>query len=399
MDPQVSKRLQTVPASPIRKLVPYAAAAKQQGTKVYHLNIGDPDIKTPGVMIEALKNWDKNPIAYSQSQGQPEFIDAVKKYYFGLGYSFLKDENIQITLGGSEAISMTIFATTQPGDEILVFEPFYANYNSYAAVNGTKLVPILTLPENGFRLPNEAEIEKKITPKTRAILYCNPSNPTGTVYTKPEIEMLVKIAKKHGLFLISDEVYREFTYDGRKQVSLLDYMKEIPTHAIMLDSLSKRYSLCGARLGMLVSLNKEVTDGVLRIAQGRLSAGLIDQLIASKLTQVPPSYFKEVHDEYQKRRDILFAGLKKIPGVFVPQPEGAFYTIVKLPVKNAEDFAKWLLTDFRLNNETVMVAPAAGFYATAGLGLNEVRIAYVLNVNDLQKALTILEEALKAYNK
>ncbi len=396
-----SDRLKTVPASPIRKLVPFATAAKKQGVKVYHLNIGDPDIKTPQVMIDVLKNWDKNPIAYAQSQGQQDFLSAVNNYYQKLEYSFLKDENIQITLGGSEAISMTLFAVANPGDEIITFEPFYANYNSYAAVNGVKIIPILTTAQNGFHLPTEEELEKKITSKTKAILYCNPNNPTGTVYTTEEIQMLVKIAKKHDLFLISDEVYREFTYDNKKQVSLLSYMQEIPDLAIMLDSLSKRYSLCGARLGMLISLNSEVVSGVLRIAQGRLSAGFIDQAVATKLTEVPDSYFKDVHTEYENRRNVLYEGLKSIPGVFVPRPEGAFYTIVKLPVKNTENFCQWLLTNFPSQSgtkETVMLAPAAGFYGTPGMGLDEVRIAYVLNIEDLKKSIEILKSALILYS-
>ena len=348
-------------------------------------------------MIDVLKNWDKNPISYAQSQGQPEFINALKTYYHRLGFKFLTTENIQVTTGGSEAISMAMFSVCEPGDEIIVFEPFYTNYNSYAAVNGIKFLPILTRSKNGFHLPSKKVIENKITKKTKAILYCSPNNPTGTVYTRKEIKMLVDIAKKHGLFLIADEVYREFTYDNQKHTSLLSYMRQIPQQAILLDSLSKRYSLCGARLGMLISLNKEITDGVLRIAQGRLSSGFIDQEMATKLTEIPKSYFKAVHDEYEKRRDILYEGLRKIPGVFVVKPEGAFYVIVQLPVKNAEDFCQWLLTDFRLNNETVMLAPASGFYATKNLGTNEVRIAYVLNTEDLKRSINILQQALRDY--
>ncbi len=393
----VSKRLLSVPASPIRKLVPYALAAKRQGVKVYHLNIGDPDIKTPNIMIDVLRNWDVNPIVYGQSQGQPDFIEALKTYYHRLGYKFIKNENIQVTAGGSEAISMAMFSIGASGDEIIVFEPFYANYNSYAAVNGIKLVPVKTISENGFHLPPKLEIEKKITKKTKGILICSPNNPTGTIYTTEELTMLVEIAQKYGLFLISDEVYREFTYDGRKHASILDFMAKLPKQMVLLDSLSKRYSLCGARLGMLVSLNKEIMDGVIRIAQGRLSSGLIDQTMATKLTEVSDSYFKKVHDEYETRRNVLYEGLKKIKGVSLPKPEGAFYTIVKLPVKNAENFCKWLLTDFRLNNETVILAPAAGFYATADLGTDEVRIAYVLNTEDLKKSIKIITEALKIY--
>lgn len=393
-----SKRLSLVPASPIRKLVPFATAAKKEGVKVYHFNIGDPDIKTPEVMLAVLRDWNRNPIGYSQSQGEPSLLESLKTYYHALGATFVDSSHLQVTLGGSEAISWALFSVADYGEEILVFEPFYANYNTYAAVNGVRLVPIQTNLANGFHLPSRREIEKKITKKTKAILYCNPNNPTGTVYTKSEIETLVTLAKKHGLFLLSDEVYREFTYDGKKHVSLLSYMGDMPEQAIVLDSLSKRYSVCGARIGVLVSLNQEVMAGVLRIGQGRLSAGLIDQLMAAKLTQVPASYFQEVHDEYEKRRDLLYKGLKAIPGVVIPKPEGAFYTIVGLPVKDAEHFCQWLLTDFRDNNETVMLAPAAGFYTSAGKGKNEVRIAYVLSVPKLTRCIEILTKALTAYH-
>jgi aspartate aminotransferase len=392
-----SGRLQKVPASPIRKLVPYATEAKSKGVHVYHLNIGDPDIKTPQVMIDVLKNWTRNPVGYGQSQGEPEFLDSLEKYYAKIGYSYIKAKDIQVTTGGSEAISMALFAVCEEKDEVIVFEPFYTNYNSYAAVNNVTLVPVKTEGSNGFHLPDKKEIESKITNKTKAILICNPSNPTGTVYTKEEMDMLAAIAKAHNLFFISDEVYREFVYDGKAHVSILNYMEDMPDKIIMLDSLSKRYSLCGARLGMLVSLNREVMSGVLRIAQGRLSSGLVDQLMASKLTEVEESYFSQVHKEYQSRRDVLYEGLKSIKGVFLEKPEGAFYTIVRLPVKNTEHFCQWLLTDFRLNNETVMIAPAAGFYATPGLGMDEVRIAYVLNSMDLAKAIEIIDRALVEY--
>ena len=394
---KVSNRFSKVPASPIRKLVPYANEAKRQGVKVYHLNIGDPDIKTPKVMVDVLKGWSENPIPYGQSQGEPRFLESLVYYYNKLGYDFINRENIQVTTGGSEAISMVFFATCEAGDEVVVFEPFYSNYNSYAAVNQIKLVPVRTYGETGFHLPKKSIIEEKITKKTKAILICNPSNPTGTVYSKEEMDVLVDLAKKYNLFLIADEVYREFVYDGKKHVSILDDMKKLPKQAILLDSLSKRYSLCGARLGMIVSLNNDVIAGVLRIAQGRLSSGYVDQKIAEKLTEVPKSYFKEVHKEYQTRRDVLYQGLKKIKGVFLEKPEGAFYTIVKLPVTDAEDFCQWLLAKFRYKNATIMIAPAAGFYATPGLGKNEVRIAYVINTHDLERSIEILERALKEY--
>jgi aspartate aminotransferase len=395
---KVSDRLIQVPASPIRKLVPFAAAAKKSGVKVYHLNIGDPDIKSPDVMIEVLKGWEKNPISYDQSQGSPELLEALSWYYHSLGFDFVDTDNIQVTTGGSEAISMALFAACQPGDEVIVFEPFYANYNSYAVVNGVKLVPVTTHIQDGFHLPAGKIIEAKITQKTKAILFCNPNNPTGTVYTDMEMKMLVGLAKKHGLFLLSDEVYREYTYDGLKHTSLLSYAEDIPAQAIVLDSMSKRYSLCGVRLGALISLNEELMTGVLRIAQGRLSSGLIDQAVAAKLAEVPESYLKEVNARYGLRRDVLYKGLKSIPGVTVPKPEGAFYVIAGLPVDNAEKFCRFLLTDFRDNQETIMLAPAAGFYATSGLGISEVRIAYVLNRQSLTRAIQILHKALTVYN-
>ncbi len=398
-DIRSSRRLSQVPHSPIRKLVPYAVSAKQQGVHVYHLNIGDPDIKTPEVMLSVLKNWDKNPVGYDQSQGNPLFLEAMKTYYHRRGFSFITTSHIQVTTGGSEAIAMAMFAVCDPGEEVLTFEPLYTNYNSYAVVTGITLRAIETAATNGFHLPEREVIEKAITKKTRAILICNPNNPTGTVYTKAEIEMLVAIAKKHGLFILSDEVYREYTYDGRPHVSLFDYMREIPEYAIVLDSMSKRYSLCGARLGTLVTLNETILKGVLAIAQGRLSSGFIDQMMAAKLVDVPDSYLEEVHGEYLKRRDALYEGLRAIPGIVIPKPEGAFYTIVGLPVDDAEDFAKWLLTDFRDNNETVMVAPAAGFYATSGKGKNEVRIAYVLHVEAIKRCVEIIAKALVAYQK
>lgn len=393
----VSKRLLSVPASPIRKLVPLAEQAIKKGIKVYYFNIGDPDIETPEVMIKTLKNWDKKVITYSRSPGEPILLEALKKYYNRLGFPFIGLSNLLVTLGGSEAISMAFLATTEAGDEILTFEPFYTNYNSYAAVNGIKIVPVKTTAKDGFHFPKAGEIEKRLNKKTKAILYCNPNNPTGTVYSKKEIEMLVNIAKKYNLFLIADEVYREFVFDGKKHVSILSYFKQIPQQAILVDSLSKRYSLCGARLGVISSLNQEIMAGVLRIAQGRLSAGLIDQIMAGQLTKVTSAYYRKVHQEYQNRRDTLYHGLLSIPRVSVPKPEGAFYCIVTLPVKNSEKFCRFLLTDFNLNGETAMLAPAAGFYATKGLGSNQIRIAYILNTDKIKKLVEILRKALKIY--
>ena len=391
-----SKRLLTVPASPIRKLVPFAIEAEKKGVKILYFNIGDPDIKTPEIMINVLKNWNQNPIPYSRSNGDPLLLKSLESYYKSIEGSHIKKENIVVTVGGSEAISMALFSVAEAGDEVIVFEPFYTNYNSYAAVNGVKLVPVLTKGESGFHLPKREEIEKKITKKTRAILICNPNNPTGTVYSKKEVEMLVDISVKNKLFLISDEVYREFVYEG-KQYSIIPYMKKFPDRMILLDSLSKRYSLCGVRLGTIASLNKSVIDGVIRIAQGRLSAGYIDQKLAEKLDKVEKGYFEKNRQEYRERRDVLYNGLKNIPGVFLKKPEGAFYVIVKIPVKNSEDFCKWLLTDFRLRNTTAFFAPAEGFYGTAGLGKDEIRIAYVLNKKLMQKAVEILRQALIKY--
>lgn len=379
--------------------MPLAQSAKSRGIRVYHLNIGDPDIETPPVMLDILKRWKTSPIGYGLSQGEPEFIDALQLYYRSIGFGFLHTDNIQVTVGGSEAIFMAMFGVGQPGDEIVVFEPFYTNYNSYAAISGIRLVPIRTHIRDGFHIPDTRTIEKSITKKTRAILYCSPNNPTGTVYTQKEVEQLVGIAQKHGLFLLSDEVYREFTYDGKKHVSLLSYMRDIPEQAIVLDSMSKRYSLCGARLGALLSLNSQIMEGVLRIGQGRLSAGVVDQAMAAQLIRLKPSYYASIRREYEKRRDLLYSGLSAIPGVVIPKPEGAFYTIVGLPISDAEDFCRFLLTDFHDRGETVMLAPAAGFYASKGSGANEVRIAYVLNCEKLTRCIEILRKALKQYQR
>lgn len=397
--PTVSDRLLEMPISAVRKLSPYAKEAKAQGVKIYHLNIGDPDIPTPQAMLDELHSFKPNPIRYADSHGEPQFLKAMEWYYHKLGYTFLNESHMVVTVGGSEAVVMSLFATAKAGEEILVFEPFYSNYSACASLAGVKLVPVPTSIDEGFHLPPQKVIEQKIGPKTRAILFCTPNNPTGTVYSKKEMDMLVAIAKKHKLFLISDEVYREFVYDDTQQISLLSYMKAVPDHAILLDSLSKRYSLCGARLGILASLNKDIIAGTLKIAQSRLSGGLIDQLMASKLTKVPKSYTDAVTKEYKKRRDILYKGLLEIPGVFLAKPEGAFYTIVNLPVTNAEDFCIYLLKEFRQNNETVMLAPGAGFYGSPTKGLNQVRMAYVLNENDLKKSLQILKSAITAYKK
>lgn len=389
---------QTISASPLRAFIPFAEAAKKKGVHIYHLNIGDPDIKMPQVMYEFLRNWDKNPVPYSHSQGEPELIKSLLWYYERLGFNFLKHENIQITLGGSEGLLWTFVSICDPGDEILTFEPYYTNYNSYAVVARAKLIGISTSIENGFHLPKREEIEAHITKKTRAILFSNPSNPTGTVYTREELDMLADIAQKYDLYIIADEVYREFVYNGSKAISMLDYAERMPNNIIVVDSLSKRYSLCGARLGNIVSLNADLMATFLKLGQARLSAGTIGQRMAATLNQVDSPYFDAIVEEYGKRREIVVKGLKKIPGVICSEPEGAFYVIAKLPVDDASEFTRWLLTDFHVNSQTVMVAPAAGFYSTPGSGKDEVRIAYVLNTEALQKSIGILEKALVAYN-
>lgn len=396
---KLSTIAQQIPASPIRKLVAYAEAAKKKGIKIYHLNIGDPDIETPIVMLNVLSRWTKNPISYSNSHGEASLLESLAWYYNNLGFTKVIQSNIQVTMGGSEGLLWTFLSICNPDEEIIVFEPMYANYISYATMTGVRLIPVLTKIDDGFHLPKKAEIESKITSQTKAILFCNPSNPTGTAYTEEELSMLVEIAKRNNLYIISDEVYREFIYNGDKTESLLKYMDSYPDGSIVVDSLSKRYSLCGIRVGVLVTKNDQLMESFLRYGQARLSAGLIDQLVAAELKHVDDDYFIETIARYKARRDTLVDGLSKIPGVICPNPEGAFYVIVKLPIASAEDFAKWLLTDFSDNDETVMVAPAAGFYHTQKLGKNEVRIAYVLNRKDLRRAIDIFAKGLNEYKQ
>lgn len=393
----VSQRLEELPVSSIRKLMPLAWKAKADGVRIYHLNIGDPDIETPQVIMDALHNFNDNPIRYGDSKGDPLLIDALTNYYQKLNYPVTK-ENVLVTIGGSEACLYCFFAVASAGEEILTFKPFYSNYLSLTEFTDTNLIGVPTTPESGFHLPDQKTIESFITPKTKAILICTPNNPTGTIYTKDEMSMLVDIAKKHNLFLISDEVYREFAYDN-PQTSLFEFMDEIPDQAIVLDSLSKRYSLCGARIGMFVTKNKQLMAGVFKLAQSRLSGSLVEQRIAAKLSEVPQSWITGVKKEYMKRRDLIYKELKAIPGVEVAKPEGAFYTIVTLPIDDAEKFCSFLLSEFRVNNETVMFAPAGGFYLNPDEGKNQVRLAYVLNTDDLKKSLNILRLGLQAYNK
>lgn len=397
MSIKVSDRLSSLPVSATRKLTPYALEAKKSGVKILHLNTGDPDVKTPQVMIDVLKNWSINPIRYAQSTGEPKFIKALLSYYSGLGFE-IPEKEIIATVGGSEAVNLAFYSVASPGEEILTFEPFYSNYASCAHYAGIKITTVPAGIETNYHLPSKEQIESKITEKTKAILYCSPGNPTGAVFSKAEVELLVEVAKEHNLFLISDEVYREYIFEG-EHTSLLSYLNEIPDNAILLDSLSKRYSLCGARLGVIITKNQELLKGMTKLTQVRLSGGLIDQEMASKLTEVPDSYIKDVNAEYKKRRDVLYEGMTSIEGVEMPVPEGAFYSMITLPVENAEDFCIFLLNEFRLNNETVMLAPGAGFYSTEGEGKNQVRIAYILNTEDLKRAIRIIELGLESFQK
>src|SRR5690554_6429191 len=394
--PKISKKGQQMPESPIRKLVPFAEIAKKKGNHVYHLNIGQPDINTPAVAIDAVKNADISVLEYSHSAGFDSYREKLAAYYQKQGLPIEK-EDIIITTGGSEALIFAMGSTMDEGDEIIIPEPFYANYNGFSTQNGVKVVLVMSGMDNGFALPEIADFEKLITPKTKAILICNPGNPTGYLYSKEEIRQLAALVKKHDLFLIADEVYREFVYDGYEHFSVMNE-ESIAENAIMVDSVSKRFSMCGARIGCIVSKNKELMNTAMKFAQARLSPPTYAQIASEAALDTPQSYFDDVITEYKDRRDTLVNALNAIDGVEVSMPKGAFYCIAKLPVKNAEDFAKWLLESFDLNGETVMVAPAAGFYSTPGVGLDEVRLAYVLKKEDLIKSAEIIKEALKVYN-
>ena len=384
-----------MPESPIRKLVPFAEAAIKRGIKIIHLNIGQPDIKTPKVALEAVKNNALEVLAYSRTEGSESYREKIAGYY-AKNDIHVHADNIIVTTGGSEALSFALGSIADNDDEIIIPEPFYANYNGFANASGIKVVPVVSSIENNFALPPIDEFEKLITPRTKAILICNPGNPTGYLYTREEIKKLASIVKKHNLFLVADEVYREFIYDGREHYSILQE-KGLEEHAIIVDSVSKRYSMCGARIGYLVSKNKEVMQTALKFAQARLSPPTYAQIASEAALETPQSYFDDVKKEYEERRNILISELNKLEGVVVAQPQGAFYCIAQLPIDNADTFAQWLLEDFNLNGETVMVAPAAGFYATEGLGTNQIRIAYVLEKEDLKRAVHILKEALKVY--
>ena len=391
----LSKKAQAMPASPIRKLVPFADAAKKRGIKVYHLNIGQPDIESPKEALDAVKNNDLKVVAYAKSGGNDSLREGLARYYKGIGIN-VEAADINITNGGSEALQIALSVTCDPDDEVIVFEPFYTNYNSFALQNDVKLVPITTHIEDGFALPPMSEVEKHITPKTKGVVICNPGNPTGCLYTKEALLELGEIAKKYQLFIYADEVYREFCYTDAPHFSCM-HIPGLEQNVILLDSVSKRYSLCGARIGYLVSRNKDVMAAVMRYAQARLCSPSYGQIAAEGALDAPASYFKAVRDEYIHRRDVLIDGLQKMPGVIAPRPMGAFYAAAQLPVDDTEKFAKWLLEEFSYNGETVMVAPMAGFYATKGLGRNQIRLAYVLKEEDLKHALVCLEKALETY--
>ncbi len=391
-----SNRVLCMQASPIRKLMPYANKAKAAGVKVYHLNIGQPDIKTPEVMMDAIRKVDMAVLPYGPSEGLPEYRNALPAYYAKYGINIEADD-ILVTTAGSEAIIFAMMSICDAGDEVIIPEPFYTNYNGFADMCGVKVVSVTSRVENGFALPSLAEIEAKITGRTKAIFICNPGNPTGAVYSREELQGLANLVKKHDLYLLGDEVYREFVYEGEHS-SVLDF-PEISEHAIVVDSVSKRYSACGARIGCLISKNRELLKHMLKMAQARLCPPTIEQMAALAAIQTPDSYFVEVKEEYKKRRDLVFNAIKEMPGTSCQLPRGAFYLVTKLPVDDAEKFAIFMLDEFRLNNETVMVAPAEGFYATPGLGRDEIRIAYILNTTDLARSMEILKAGLAAYNK
>jgi len=384
-------------ASPVRKLVPFAEKAKKKGLSVYHLNIGQPDIETPQCFMEAIEQYDTKVIKYSFSQGEPILIKAIQEY-FKRDDIHLDIDDILITNGGSEALTFTTIATCNPGDEILIPEPFYTNYNGFTSEVNVNLVPITTKAEDGFHLPKKEDIVKLINEKTKAILFSNPGNPTGTVLSLEEMKMIKEIALEHDLFIISDEVYRTMAFDGLKSYSMGE-LEGIDDRLIIIDSVSKRFSACGARIGAIISKNKTLTSEILKLCQARLCVATLEQIGAAALYQLPTSYTEGIKNIYEKRRDVVYQTLKEIPGVVCEKPQGAFYVVVKLPIDDAEDFCMWLLNDYHFENETIMLAPAQGFYATKGLGKNEVRIAYVLDVIQMKRAMHILKEALHTYQQ
>ncbi len=393
--PSLSSKAGSMPASPIRKLVPFAEAAKKRGTKVYHLNIGQPDIETPMVVREAMRAQDARVIEYSNSEGMLAYREGLKGYYASKDIQ-LDVANIMVTTGGSEALVFAFMSTLNPGDEVIIPEPFYANYNGFAVMAGATVVPVTAVIDNGFALPPITEFEKKITDKTKGILICNPGNPTGYLYSKSELEQLRDLVLKYNLFLYADEVYREFMYEGAVPFSVMN-LEGLDNHAIMIDSVSKRYSMCGARIGAMISRNSELMAAALKFGQARLSPPTFGQWASMAALETPQSYFDGVVEEYVKRRDTLVEGLNAIPGVRCPKPQGAFYCIAELPIDDSDRFCQWMLEKFEHNQQTVMMAPATGFYATPGSGKNQVRLAYVLNVEDLKNAVECLKVALTQY--
>lgn len=391
----ISRRGKLMPASPIRKLVPYAEAAENRGKKVYYLNIGQPDISTPAVALNAIRNYSECVIEYSHSAGYESYRKGIAKFYQNIGID-IDYSHVMISTGASEAILFILLATMDPGDELIVPEPFYTNYGAFAAEASVHLIPVRSKIENDFALPTIDEIEKMISPRTKGVLICNPNNPTGYLYSDDELEKIRQLVIKYNLYLLADEVYREFVYDGKKHTSVLN-LKGLEEHAIVIDSISKRYSMCGARTGCFITRNREVYDVVMKYNQARLSPPSLGQFAGEAALSTPPEYFKEVYDEYVERRNFIVNALNKIDGVYAPMPKGAFYTVIKLPVEDSEHFCKWILDEFDYNGQTVMLAPANGFYATNGLGKNEVRIAYVLKKSDLEQAVKCIEEALKVY--
>jgi aspartate aminotransferase len=392
---KLSRRAEIMPASPIRRFAPLAVEARKMGKNIFALNIGQPDIPTPKVILDRLKSYSDTYIPYGPSQGLPEYIEALRKYYASVGI-VVETGQIFVTTAGSEAVAFTVGALCDPGDQLLVFEPFYTNYNSFGALTGAEVVPVTTRAEDGYHLPSRAAIEAKIGPRTKAMLICSPGNPTGTVYTDAELELLASVCRDHGLFLVSDEVYREFVYDGHTHRSALS-LAGMEQHVIVADSVSKRYSLCGVRIGNVVSRNATFMAALMRFGMSRLCPPTLGQYACTALTEVPPEYTRGVIAEYQKRRDIVFEALTATPGVLTRKPEGAFYICAKLPIDDANRFVEFLLRDFDLNGDTVMVAPADGFYATPGLGKDEVRIAYVLEETKLRRAMECFTAALAVY--
>jgi len=393
--PKISHKGEQMPASPIRKLTPFADKAKADGKKVYHLNIGQPDIETPEGMLNAIKNISFKVWAYTPSEGTLSYRKKLTEYYNKLGYN-ITPENIIVTTGGSEAITISMMACLDPGDEVIIPEPFYANYNGFACQSDIVVKPILSYIENGFALPPISEFEKLITDKTKAIIICNPNNPTGYLYSRAELEALKELALKYDLYLFSDEAYREFCYGGQEFISPM-HLDGLEDNVIVMDTVSKRYSACGARLGCLITKNKQVLAAGLKFAQARLSPGMVEQIAGEAAVDTPDEYFEAVNKEYTARRNTIVSALNKMDGVYCPNPGGAFYVVAQLPIDNADKFCRWMLEEFSHENQTVMMAPATGFYSTPGAGLNEVRMAYVLNIKDIENAMICLDEALKVY--